>query len=113
MQGNIPEGDEPVYNPYRPVHRGDAEGGPNDGKLMFSESLTEFIPRKIERKGPDPNTINMRKLSPQERDLLQEIEKAQLREAIWARQNPHRYDFDIDRQKWIYVEYQLSPLDEV
>lgn len=112
MQDDISEEDKPIYLPRHTIYRGDAEGGPNDGKVMVCAYLTEFVMRKVERKPVDYNGRSVMGLSVQERNQLAEAEKALMKESIWAKQNPHRYDFDLDRQVWVYVEYAVSPMEE-
>lgn len=111
MMDDISDDMKPVYKPYKPIHKGICQDGPMDRKLLESTNLTEFIQRKVERKSVDYNGRSLMGLSEQERSKLIEAEKALMKETLWAKKHPHRYDFDIDRQMWVYVEYIVTPLE--
>lgn len=115
MNGGLMQDDtsdeRPIYVTYRQTFRGQCEGGPIDGQNFFSHELTAFFPRKVKNK-PAFNGRSVIGLSEQQHAWMQEQEKAAMKEAIWARENPHRYDFDQARQVWVYVEYPLSSLEE-
>lgn len=109
MIDDLPEELRIEYSPLNYFYQGKAEGGgPRDGETLTSTTLTQFVPRTVKNKAPfivPGSTLNM---DPEERKKLRQAEKEALEESTWAKNNPHRYDFDLDRKVWIYHPYNSS-----
>lgn len=108
MSNNIPEGYKPVYSPTVRTYIGLAEGGPNNGRHLSSQSLTIFIPRQTKRRIFDRHSTPISGLTESEQQSLEEAEKEAMAEAERNRHIPHRYDYDLERKVWVYIDYLES-----
>lgn len=111
MQDDISDDMKPVYSSYSSTYTGVCIGGPKNGETYYNTELTAFVPRKVKKKPSDYIGRSLMGLSLQERTALVEQEKALMKETLWAKKHPHRYDFDLHRKVWVYVEYTITPME--
>lgn len=96
MQRNIPEGTEPIYDFTTPVFKGIAEDGPRVGEFLASTSLTYFIAK------PYKSQPHLWPATPEEQDAARQEWQNELN---YNRAHPDRYDYDLDRKVWVWVDY--------
>lgn len=96
MNKNIPEGEDPLYDYGYKSYRGEAVDGPFNGEILTNTVLTMFV-TKIYKAPIIPYTATL------EEQLA--LEKKHRLEAEENKKHPDRYDFDIQKNIWVWVEY--------
>lgn len=99
MNKNVPEEDKPIYDYGSKTFRGEAIGGPFNGRFLSDTALTIFVTK------PYRNPVMPYYATPEEQ---MEIEKKHRLAAEKNKKYPDRYDFDIEQGKWIWVNYTID-----